>query len=208
MIKNIALGAFLLISGVFFSQNTAMSGAEAKAFVAKVSSETKGIKTLQADFTQTKKMDFLDKNIVTYGRMSLKTPNMLAWKYTKPYQYSIVFKDNKIFINDQGKKSSVDAKSKTFEKINKLIVGSSNGQMFNDPEFSVSYMKSANFNIAKFTPKSAQLLKYIKQIELYFPKNESTVSQVNMTEASGDTTNITFKNTKVNAPVAASEFSL
>ncbi|MEA1851020.1 outer membrane lipoprotein carrier protein LolA [Chryseobacterium sp. MHB01] len=208
MIKNIALGAFLLISGVFFSQNTAMSGAEAKAFVAKVSSETKGIKTLQADFTQSKKMDFLDKNIVTYGRMSLKTPNMLAWKYTKPYQYSIVFKDNKIFINDQGKKSSVDAKSKTFEKINKLIVGSSNGQMFNDPEFSVSYMKSANFNIAKFTPKSAQLLKYIKQIELYFPKNESTVSQVNMTEASGDTTNIIFKNTKVNAPVAASEFSL
>lgn len=208
MIKNIALGAFLLISGVFFSQNTAMSGAEAKALVAKVSSETKGIKTLQADFTQTKKMDFLDKNIVTYGRMSLKTPNMLAWKYTKPYQYSIVFKDNKIFINDQGKKSSVDAKSKTFEKINKLIVGSSNGQMFNDPEFSVSYMKSANFNIAKFTPKSAQLLKYIKQIELYFPKNESTVSQVNMTEASGDTTNIIFKNTKVNAPVAASEFSL
>jgi outer membrane lipoprotein carrier protein len=208
MIKNIVLGAFLLISGVLLSQSTPMSGAEAKAFVAKVSSETKTIKTLQADFTQTKKMDFLDKSIITYGRMSLKTPDMLSWKYTKPYQYSIVFKDNKIFINDQGKKSSVDAKSKTFEKINKLIVGSSNGQMFNDPEFSVSYLKNGNFNIAKFTPKSAQLMKYIKQIELYFPKNQSTVSQVNMTEASGDTTNIVFKNTKVNAPVAASEFSL
>lgn len=208
MIKNIAFGAFLLVSGFFFAQNTAMSGAEAKAFVTKVSSETKQIKTLQSDFTQTKKMDFLDKNIVTYGRMSLKSPNMLSWKYTKPYQYSIVFKDNKIFINDQGKKSSVDAKSKTFEKINKLIVGSSNGQMFNDPEFSVTYLKNANYNIAKFTPKSAQLLKYIKQIELHFPKNQSTVSQVNMMEASGDTTNIVFKNTKINAPVSASEFSL
>ena len=208
MIKNIAFGAFLLVSGFFFAQNTAMSGAEAKAFVTKVSSETKQIKTLQSDFTQTKKMDFLDKNIVTYGRMSLRSPNMLSWKYTKPYQYSIVFKDNKIFINDQGKKSSVDAKSKTFEKINKLIVGSSNGQMFNDPEFSVTYLKNANYNIAKFTPKSAQLLKYIKQIELHFAKNQSTVSQVNMTEASGDTTNIVFKNTKINAPVSASEFSL
>ena len=198
----------MLISTFVFAQNTAMSATEAKAFVSKVSSESKQIKTLQSDFTQTKKMDFLDKNIVTYGRMSLKTPNMLSWKYTKPYQYSIVFKDNKIFINDQGKKSSVDAKSKTFEKINKLIVGSSNGQMFNDPEFSVTYLKNANFNIAKFIPKSSQLLKYIKQIELHFPKNQSTVSQVNMTEASGDTTNIVFKNTKVNAPVAASEFSL
>lgn len=208
MIKNIALGTFILISSLVFAQNTAMSGAEAKAFVAKVSSETKGIKTLQSDFIQTKKMDFLDKNIVTQGKMSLKTPNTLSWKYTKPYQYSIVFKENKIYINDQGKKSSVDAKSKTFEKINKLIVGSSNGQMFNDPEFSVSYFKNGNFNIAKFIPKSAQLLKYIKQIELQFPKNETTVSQVNMTEASGDTTNIVFKNTKINAPISASEFSL
>ncbi|WP_333850653.1 LolA family protein [Epilithonimonas sp.] len=208
MIKNIALSTFLLISVFFFGQNTAMSGAEAKAFVSKVSSETKNIKTLQSDFSQTKKMDFLDKSIVTYGKMSLKSPNTLSWKYTKPYQYSIVFKDNKIFINDQGKKSSVDAKSKTFEKINKLIVGSSNGQMFNDPEFSVAYLKNANYNIAKFTPKSAQLLKYIKQIELQFPKDESTVSQVNMTEASGDTTNIVFKNTKINAPISASEFSL
>ncbi|MDN5397368.1 MAG: outer membrane lipoprotein carrier protein LolA [Chryseobacterium sp.] len=187
---------------------TAMSGAEAKAFVTKVSSETQEIKTLQSDFTQTKKMDFLDKNIVTYGKMSLKSPNMLSWKYTKPYQYSIVFKDSKIFINDQGKKSSVDAKSKTFEKINKLIVGSSNGKMFSDPEFTVTYFKNGNFNVAKFIPKSAQLLKYIKQIELHFPKNQSTVSQVNMTEASGDTTNIVFKNTKINAAIAASEFNL
>ncbi|KAA0127947.1 outer membrane lipoprotein carrier protein LolA [Chryseobacterium sp. SN22] len=208
MIKNIFIIIGLSVSGLFFAQNTAMSGAEAKAFVTRVSSETKEIKTLQSDFTQTKKMDFLDKNIVTYGRMSLKTPNMLSWKYTKPYQYSIVFKDNKIFINDQGKKSAVDARSKTFEKINKLIVGSSNGQMFSDPEFSVAYLKNGSFNIARFTPKSAQLLKYIKQIELYFSKSQSTVSQVNMTEASGDTTNIVFKNTRINAPVAASEFSL
>lgn len=208
MIKPIAFGVLLLISGLFSAQITAMSAAEAKAFVARVSSETKGIKTLQSDFTQTKKMDFLDKSIVTYGKMTLKTPNMLSWKYTKPYQYSIVFRDNKIFINDQGKKSSVDAKSKTFEKINKLIVGSSNGQMFNDPEFSVAYFKNGISNMAKFTPKSSQLLKYIRQIELHFPKNQSAVSQVNMTEASGDTTNIIFKNTKINAPVSASDFSL
>ncbi|CAA7195342.1 LolA family protein [Chryseobacterium potabilaquae] len=208
MIKAFISVTFSLISASLFSQNMAMSGAEAKAFVAKISSETKEIKTLQSDFIQTKKMDFLDKNIVTYGKMSLKSPNMLSWKYTKPYQYSIVFKENKIFINDQGKKSSVDAKSKTFEKINKLIVGSSNGNMFTDPEFSVTYFKNNNSNIAKFTPKSAQLLKYIKQIELQFLKNQSVVSQVNMTEASGDTTHIMFKNTKINAQIPASDFSL
>ncbi|KQK26795.1 LolA family protein [Chryseobacterium aquaticum] len=208
MLKNITFVAFLLISSLVFAQNTAMTSNESKAFVTKISSESQQIKTLQSDFVQTKKMDFLDKNIVTSGKMSLKSPNTLSWKYTKPYQYSIIFKENKIFINDQGKKSSVDAKSKTFEKINKLIVGSSNGKMFSDPEFVVRYFKNDSYNIAKFIPKSAQLLKYIKQIELQFPKNQSTVSQVIMTEASGDTTNIVFKNTKINAPIPDSEFSL
>ncbi len=80
--------------------------------------------------------------------------------------------------------------------------------MFNDPEFTVTYFKNGNYNVAKFVPKTSQLLKYIKQIELYFPKSQSTVSQVNMTEASGDTTNIVFKNTKINASIPASEFTL
>lgn len=198
---------FILISIFVFSQ-TPMSEVEKKAFVSKTSEESKAIKTLQSDFSQVKKMDFLDNDITTYGKMTLKSPNLLSWKYTKPYQYSIVFKENKIFINDQGKKSSVDAKSKTFEKINKLIVGSASGKMFDDPEFVVRYFKTGTSNIARFIPKSQQLLKYIKQVELVFPKNQSTVSQVNMLEASGDTTTINFKNTKVNAPVSNADFSL
>ena len=84
MIKNIVLVTFLLISSFVFAQNTAMTSAETKAFVTKISAVTKEIKTLQSDFVQTKKMDFLDKNIVTQGRMSLKSPNTLSWKYTKP----------------------------------------------------------------------------------------------------------------------------
>ncbi len=198
---------FILISIFVFSQ-TPMSEAEKKTFVSKTSEESKAIKTLQSDFSQVKKMDFLDNDITTYGKMTLKSPNLLSWKYTKPYQYSIIFKENKIFINDQGKKSTVDAKSKTFEKINKLIVGSASGKMFDDPEFIVRYFKTGTTNIARFIPKSQQLLKYIKQVELVFPKNQSTVSQVNMLEASGDTTTINFKNTKVNAPVSNADFSL
>ena len=45
MIKNIVLVTFLLISNFAFAQNTAMTSAESKAFVTKISSETKEIKT-------------------------------------------------------------------------------------------------------------------------------------------------------------------
>lgn len=200
--------AFLLLFAGLFSAQTKMNAAEIKQFTARISAESKKIKTLQANFVQTKKMDFLNKDLVTSGEMALQAPGMLSWKYTKPYKYSVVFKNGKMHINDQGKKSTINAKSKNFENLNKLIIGTANGNLLNDPDFSVSYFKSGSNNMARFIPKSAQLLKYIKQVDLYFAPNQSVVTQVNMLEASGDTTNIVFKNTKVNAPVPAAAFSL
>ncbi|WP_229723814.1 LolA family protein [Chryseobacterium sp.] len=206
--KSNIIAFLLLFAGLFTSAQTKMNAAEIKQFTARISAESKKIKTLQANFVQTKKMDFLNKDLVTSGEMALQAPGMLSWKYTKPYQYSVVFKNGKMHINDQGKKSTINAKSKNFEKLNKLIIGSANGNLLNDPDFSVSYFKSGSNNMARFIPKSAQLLKYIKQVDLHFAPNQTVVTQVNMLEASGDTTNIVFKNTKVNAPVPAAAFSL
>lgn len=202
------IALLLLFFGVFTSAQTRMTTAEIRNFTTQISAENKKIKTLQANFVQTKKIDFLNKDLVTSGQMALQSPGLLSWRYTQPYQYSVVFKNSKIYINDQGKKSSVDAKSKNFEKLNKLIVGSTSGNLLNDPDFTVSYFKHGPHNIARFIPKSTQLLKYIKQVDLYFAQNQTVVSQVNMLEASGETTNIVFKNTKVNAPVPATVFSL
>jgi outer membrane lipoprotein carrier protein len=131
---------------------------------------------------------------------------MLNWQYTKPYQYSIIFKNNKVYINDQGNKSTVDAKSKIFEKINKLIVGSVSGNMFDDKEFEISYFKTKEHYITKLIPKTAAIKKMIKQIELYFPLKDSTVSEVKLMESSGDYTKIIFKNKVINAKFDDSVF--
>ena len=49
----------------------------------------------------------------------------------------------KILIDDEGKKSSHDiGNNKTFGKINKLIVGSVSGNMFDDKEFTISFFKT------------------------------------------------------------------
>lgn len=196
----------LLFSVLSFAQ-TPMTKAEIKDFVYNVIMQNKKIKTLQNDFVQTKKMDFLEKEIVTSGTMAMQSPNLLSWKYTKPYQYSVVFKNNKIYINNQGTKSTVNMKNEAFEKINQMMTGSATGQIFLDKDFEISYYKTANSNMAKFVPKVLQMKKYIKEIELFFPKNQATVSQVIMHEASGDNTIISFKNTKLNANIPASVFA-
>ena len=191
-----------------FAQEQKMSESEMAAFKQSVKAVSIKIKTLTTDFVQYKHMDFLAKDIETSGKMVFKEPNLLQWQYKKPYNYSIIFKNGKILINDEGKKSSVDAgNSKIFAKINKLIVGSVSGDMFDDKEFSISYFKTAAHNITKLIPKDGALKKYIKQIELTFDKQDATVIQVRLLESSEDYTKIVFKNKMLNAKIDDSVFN-
>jgi outer membrane lipoprotein-sorting protein len=208
-IKYFLLLIFLNIS-LFKSlaQEQKMSEKEIAAFKQSVAQVSKKIKTLSTDFVQYKHLDFLSKDIETSGKMVFKEPNLLLWQYKKPYSYSIVFKNGKILINDEGKKSSVDiGNSKLFGKINKLIVGSVSGDLFDDKEFSISYFKNKDQNVTKFIPKDATLKKYIKQIELTFDKTDATVVQVKLLESSADFTRIVLKNKVINAKVDEASFT-
>lgn len=207
MKTRIFLLLFCIMNLNVFSQEQKMSASEITSFKATVEKEAKNIKSLKTDFVQYKHLDFLSKDIETSGKMYFKQPNMLNWQYTKPYQYSIIFKNNKVFINDQGKKSTVDANSKMFEKINKMIVGSVSGNMFDDKEFTIAYFKNKDSYIIRLTPKTASIKKYINQIDLHFPMSDTTVSEVKLTEPSGDFTRIVFKNKQLNAKIDDSIFT-
>jgi len=198
----------LFLSGSLFAQEQKMTAAEIASFKEDVNVVSKKIKTLSTDFVQYKHLDFLSKDIETSGKMLFKEPSLLSWQYKKPYNYSIVFKNGKILINDEGKKSAVDiGNSKIFARINKLIIGSVSGNMFDDKEFTISYFKLKGQNLAKFVPKDATLKKYIKQIELTFDKEEATVVQVKLLESSEDYTRIVLKNKVINAKIDDSVFT-
>jgi outer membrane lipoprotein carrier protein len=191
-----------------FAQEQKMSETEISSFKQSVAVVSKKIKTLSTDFVQYKHMDFLSKDIESSGKMIFKEPNLLLWQYKKPYNYSIVFKNGKILINNEGKKSATDASgSKVFGKLNKLIVGSISGDMFDDKEFTISYFKSKGNNITKFIPKDATLKKYIKQIELTFDKEDATVIQVKLLESSEDFTRIVLTNKILNAKIDDAVFT-
>ncbi|WP_293893373.1 outer membrane lipoprotein carrier protein LolA [Flavobacterium sp.] len=190
------------------AQEQKMSDTEMVTFKQSVSIVSRKIKSLASDFVQYKHLAFLSKDIETSGRMIFKEPNMILWEYKKPYNYSVIFMNGKILINDEGKKSAMNvSSSKVFGKINKLIVGSVSGDMFDDKEFLITYFKTKTNNIAKFIPKDASLKKYIKQIELTFDKDDATVIQIKLLESSDDFTRIVLKNKTLNAKIEASLFN-
>lgn len=195
---------FFFVLGV--NAQTKMDVAEADALKNLIKNQAAGTKTLSADFVQTKHLDFLSDDIITKGKLVFKAPNLVKWEYVDPFQYSILFTDGTMYIDDAGKKSQMDmGGSKLFEQLNQLIVNSVKGDMFQEDEFVISYYKMGSDSEVHFFPKSKNLAKYIKAFHLTFnPKGE--VVQVKMLEPTDDYTQIDFSHRTVNQPLPDAVF--
>jgi outer membrane lipoprotein-sorting protein len=195
---------FFLFPLFLNAQEVKMTEAEIKAFKEAVVSSSKSMQSLTADFVQSKHASYLTKPIETLGEMSFKTPSMVLWKYKSPNKYSVIFKENKVHINEAGKKKSIGS-SKMFNKLYKLIVGSFNGELFDEKEFVISYFKVSGKPMVKLIPKDNSLKKYIKEVGLYFERD--SVSEVKLMESSDDFIHIFFKNKKFDTIINNDVFS-
>ena len=194
--RNLVYIVFLMLFSVH--AQTPLSDTEAITLKTKVKAQAATTKSIVSDFTQYKHLDFLSNDIITSGSLAFKSPDQLKWEYVTPFKYAVIFKNQTIFINDQGKKSHVDIGSnKLFKQLNNLIINSIKGDMFNDQEFDIAYYKNGELNEVHFSPKNEKFKKYIKVFQISFNDN-ADVEEVKMVEPSDDYTKIVFKNRIVN----------
>ena len=200
---------FTLITSTFlFGQELPMNASEIESFKQQVAKTSKNTKTITSDFVQYKHLDFLDNDIETSGKLVFKAPESVKWEYTKPYVYSVIFKKDKLLINDGGKKSDIDiGSSKMFKKLNELIVNSVKGTMFDNDDFEITYAKTNETYKVIFVPKDKKIIKLISTFVLHFDKVDGSVQEVKMNEPSEDFTRIIFSNRVLNSPVSDAVFS-
>ena len=198
---------FFLFSVMIIQGQTPMSTSEANALKETVKSLALTTKTIQSDFIQYKHLDFLENDIVTKGKLTFKSPKSVKWEYNEPFKYSVIFKNEFLLINDGGNKREIDiGSSKMFKQLNKLIIKSVKGDMFDDNEFDIAYFKKDKSYIVHFYPKDKKTSKYISVFHISFSK-VGDVEQVKMIEPSGDFTKIIFSNKILNNPIKDAVFN-
>jgi outer membrane lipoprotein-sorting protein len=180
------------------AQTRSMNEVEAKELKALVKTQADATQTISSDFVQFKHLDFLSNDIESIGKLSFKTPDLVKWEYVKPFAYSVLFKNETLYINNEGDKSNVDIGSnKLFKQLNTLIANSIKGDMFDSNEFDISYFKKDGQSEVHFAPKDADFSEFIKAFHITFNK-KGEVAEVKMVEPSGDYTQIIFSNREVN----------
>lgn len=198
---------------LFFSLNlSAQSFSTLKdpsAFQQKLSAHAKKTQSLKSDFTQTKHLDILSEDIVSDGKLYFKANNKLRWEYIKPIQYLIILNNGNITVNDDGKVSTYDlSANKTFQKINEMVLSSIKGDLLIDETgYKYEFKESKSQYFVQMTPVEKQVQSYIKSIEIFFSKDDLSVSKVKMIENSGDFTTMKFKNQQINATISDKLFS-
>lgn len=201
---------FLLLMIPFkgFSQQEKMQAVEAMKIKDSIIQKSKSTKTIVGNFIQTKHLDFLSNDIKSSGYLVFKSPNLIKWEYKKPFKYSIIFKNDKLFINDDGDKSKMDVGSnKTFRSLNDLIIKSVKGNMFDDKMFTIQYFKNTSNYIIQFSTKDVDLKAFINDFILSFDKMTLEVVEIKMMENSEDYTKIRFFDQKINVKVDEAVFS-
>lgn len=195
----------LFFSGL--SAQTKMNATEAASLKALVKKQATTTQTVTSDFVQYKHLDFLSNDIKSSGKLAFKSPDIVKWEYTAPFEYSALFKDKTLYINDNGKKSDMDMGSnKIFEQLNQLITASIKGDMFDNNEFNITYYKKEDASEVHFMPKDEQFSEFIKTFLITFsPKGE--VQEVKMIEPSEDYTQIVFSNRTINQSLPDAVFA-
>jgi len=196
-----------LFSINMLAQNGALNNSEKQAFKASVVERSNDIKSFSAEFSQTKHMKIMEGNSESQGKVYYKSPDMLKWEYTKPYDYQLLFKDSKLFIEEEGQLSEVDLSSnKLFDKMGELVAGSVNGKiLMADKDFNITYHHADQHVKALIIPKDQSLKGMFKEIWIKF-NQEHLIKSVRLIDPSGDYTEIFMKNVKINQPIPSSVF--
>lgn len=168
------------------------------------------LKSMQADFVQTKTMKMLGDKMVSNGKMYYLQNDKLHWEYTTPYTYTFILNGGKVLLKKGTRKDVIDVnKNKVFKEIARIMMSSMVGTCLTEKkDFSVSVVETDQTYTATLIPQKKEMKQMYTKIVLTFTKKTSMISRVVMYEKNGDNTEIVLKNVVTNKTINPSYFAI
>jgi len=165
--------------------------------------------SLSSDFIQEKHLTMMEEVLVSKGRFLFKKENNIRWEYYSPINYTILIKNQKFVIDNDGKISFFDTETnKLFKEINNMILMAIQGNFVDDPNFNAIFYENKNQYLAILKPQDELLKNIMETIQIFFSKEDMSVTKINFIEPEEDFTLIKFTNRKQNITIADEQFEI
>lgn len=169
----------------------------------------RALKTMKADFVETKVSVLLDETTEQQGRVLLQVPGRFRWDYTAPSPGTMVIKDGQFarYVPQSKQVFRGPAKGEA-----DLLVGFGPGAAGLSEKYDVMLLADESVggsaaHVLDLLPKKGQAGLFAG-IRLWVDKARSIPIQTRLTEPTGDYTTVRFTNVQINAPLGASAFEL
>lgn len=204
----IMVGCVLIATPASAQGRKAMTAAQQKEMVARISKAGAQMKTMQCAFVQTKTLSMMNEKIVSRGTMTYAQPARLRWQYMQPTRYLFIIDGDHVSIDSGAGKSHIDARqSKVLQQVIRLMMNGVTGESLSaSKDFSVKCYQEGSDDVAVLTPLGKTMRKMFGSVTLYVQRGHDMVRRVVMTEAGGDTTDIILSDVKMNQDVPADTF--
>lgn len=185
-----------------------LSESEVLLFADKLKNRSEPIKTLIANFRQEKRLEILNKKMVSYGIFKYKKEDKIAFLYTQPNNYHMIINGDKIKILSSGKMQIIDIKNNPMlREVQNLIAATFLGNISHLKDlYKISYFNNNAEYVIVIIPKSKQLITVISKITIYFDNMNLDIIKIKIDEDSGGTTEYFFDNQKINTDFKNEDF--
>lgn len=161
------------------------------------------VRSLQADFTQTKHLKILKRPIVSHGKFYYRRPGQIRWEYTSPVK-SVVLLDSgglrrytwrgNRWVRDAG--ASLGPVQAVLGEMNLWMRGDFSSSKVFSPQ-----LKPGSPVRIHLSPRDRALKKYVSGIELVLSTTPGVVDAIEISEGPGASTRIDLQQVKVNQPI-------
>jgi outer membrane lipoprotein-sorting protein len=155
--------------------------------------------TIQSAFTQIKRMEYLDIAIESTGEFWYSAPSKVRWEYMQPYEYIIIINQGKLSLISEASTTEFNLEnSDVFEQINKLMVGSVTGNIFDSDDYLVEVFENDKQYFFSLVPRAEFTEGVISGIEMLIDKEQGSVRSIKIIENAENFTEISFYNIRLN----------
>ncbi len=181
-----------------------------KALIDRIQIEQKQLKSLEADFVQSRASEFLSAPEESRGTFVYRAPDLVRWDYVAPKPVSLVIRDNEMltWYRDLGKAERLKVGKVSSQVFRYLNASGSLESLMKYFKVSISFPPGTEPYRLELVPRYARVQKRLAGMSLWIDRTSYLPVRVRYVEANGDTTDYRFSHLQRNVEVPAARFEL
>lgn len=199
-----------IILTILFSFCTVFTTVAQTEAIDEISKASQAVSTVQADFTQTKRLKMLNDAMVSKGKMWCTQPNHLRWEYLTPYASLFILNGEKVLFKNSKHSNTLNAnRHKRIREMIRIMIPSNLGKILTEKkDFHASIENTENQYVLTMIPQNKEMKQMFTRIVLYYNRKQAVVTQIEMYEKNGDSTTIELSSIKKNTTINPSVYNI